>query len=179
MSGHSDRGEYFICRKGTLPEARYLSDDEPPESSTDRRKEEFRERRHREPRFKFGRLFPDLVSTLPEEDPNVVNELVKLATEIGGKADDKQNDSAIPSGYTYLGQFIAHEITFDKTEEPLSSSATDKEYRSPQIDLDSLYGLGPEIQRYLYQDGARLKAGETIAGRNVRRTFFNDLPRPR
>ena len=177
MSRHSDRGAYFICREGSLRDAAYLSDDEPIESLTDSLKEEFRERRHGEPKFKFGRLFPDLVSELPADDPNVVNELVQLATEISHKADDKQNDSTIPSGYTYLGQFIAHEITFDKTEEPLGSSAADKGYRSPQIDLDSLYGFGPEKQKYLYQDSARFKVGETIAGRNVRRTFFNDLPR--
>jgi hypothetical protein len=135
------------------------------------------EHRHPEPKFRFGRLFPELVSKLPAQEPRVVDELVQLATLIGGRADGEQFDSSIPSGYTYLGQFIAHEITFDKTEEPLDSTAGDREFRSPQIDLDSLYGRGPAEQRHFYQDSARLKVGETIATLDVPRSFLNDLPR--
>jgi hypothetical protein len=52
-----------------------------------------------------------------------------------------------------------------------------RNFRSPQIDLDSLYGLGPIKEPHLYQDNARLKVGETIADGFVRRTFLNDLPR--
>src|SRR5215213_1197862 len=99
MSRHSDRGSYFICRKGVLRDTADLSDNEPLESLTEVRREEFRERRHREPRFKFGRLFPELISQLPERDPKVENELVQLATQIRGKADGEQYDSLIPSGY--------------------------------------------------------------------------------
>jgi len=102
-----------------------------------------------------------------------------LVTTINSNADAEGKDSDLPAGYTYLGQFIAHEVTFDKTEEPLDSDGTEPEYRSPQIDLDSLYGGGPRDprDRRFYQDAARLRVGETIAGPEVRRTFFNDLPR--
>lgn len=71
----------------------------------------------------------------------MIGELVNLGVEMNKRVDNRSDyDSGIPSGYSYLGQFIAHEVTFDKTEEPLASGSTTKGYRSPQIDLDSLYG---------------------------------------
>ena len=58
----------------------------------------------------------------------------------------------IPSGYTYLGQFVDHDITFD----PVSSldRVNDPDalttFRTPRFDLDSLYGRGPADSPYLY-----------------------------
>src|ERR1700750_2057345 len=54
--------------------------------------------------------------------------------------------STIPSGFTYLGQFIDHDLTFDKTTGMLGPQATPTallQARSPSLDLDSLYGAGP------------------------------------
>lgn len=58
--------------------------------------------------------------------------------------------SNIPAAYTYLGQFIAHDITFDLTGAPVDTiAATDLRprpdlegminTRTPVLDLDSLY----------------------------------------
>ena len=59
----------------------------------------------------------------------------------------------LPAGYTYLGQFLDHDITFDPTT--LSEARVDplalRNFRTPALDLDSLYGAGPIIQPYLYQ----------------------------
>ena len=58
----------------------------------------------------------------------------------------------IPSGYTYLGQFIDHDLTFD----PVSSldRANDPDaltnFRSPRFDLDCVYGRGPVDDAFLY-----------------------------
>ncbi len=58
----------------------------------------------------------------------------------------------IPAGYTYLGQFIDHDITFD----PTSKLQRDNDpralvnFRTPRLDLDSLYGSGPRDQPFLY-----------------------------
>ena len=55
-------------------------------------------------------------------------------------------DSGIPAGYTYLGQFIDHDLTFDRTDVALGTDITPaemKQARSPALDLDSLYGAGP------------------------------------
>lgn len=114
--------------------------------------------------------------------------MVGMLVKLGKRMNEEQpsvnaqaNDSTLPAGYTYLGQFIAHEISFDKTKSPLVSQPDYKSYRSPQIDLDSVYGLGPLKERELYQDSARLKIGETVGDAigvgDVKRTFLNDVPR--
>lgn len=176
MSNHSNRSAYFVCREGILQESNLLQCPFSQSNTTESSKSAH-SRRPQEPRFKFGRMFPELRTKTVGEKPDekVVAELLLLAEKMRKEADETNNDSDVPAGYTYLGQFIAHEITFDKTEEPLNGE--NPGYRSPQIDLDSLYGMGPEKQRHLYQDSARLKVGETIAGPSLRKTFFNDLPR--
>src|SRR5215204_3091423 len=103
--------------------------------------------------------------------------LVKLGLQMNDPAASSglpPPDSNIPSGYTYLGQFIAHEITFDNSKEV---PAPDPEsLRSPSIDLDGLYGDDPGGELYEEGDNACLKVGLTDpgdAGNKLRR----DLPR--
>src|SRR6185503_4178591 len=91
--------------------------------------------------------------------------------------DSDEEQSIVPSGFTYLGQFLAHELSFDKTELPAFGGLRPGNYRSPQIDLDSLYGRGPIEDPHLYEDSARLKVGETLGTGFVKRTYLNDLPR--
>jgi len=178
MSSHSKRSAYFVCREGVLKDPDLPSSGCPVTGNSDGTES----RRSTEPQFKFGRMFEQRIKPAADDEnfhKEVVAELLELATTINSKADDTGGDSDIPAGYTYLGQFIAHEVTFDKTEEPLASTGTETEFRSPQIDLDSLYGRGPRDpgDRRFYQDSARLRVGETIRGPEIRKTFFNDLPR--
>ena len=97
---------------------------------------------------------------------------------------------AIPAGYTYLGQFVDHDLTMDNTAGSLGSAVTVEDLiqgRSPALDLDSVYGLGPDDandRRFYATDGIRLKMGRTAAtpfppsvpATNVDRDGF-DLPR--
>ena len=79
-------------------------------------------------------------------------------------------DSQIPAGFTYFGQFVDHDITFDRTRAspparwiPRRSS----QGRSPALELDSVYGRGPTESPELYEaDGLRLKIG-TTTGRPI------------
>ena len=76
-------------------------------------------------------------------DPGVcaVDELVRRIKSFVQHGD---ND-AIPAGYTYLGQFVDHDITFD----PLSKLGQPNDlrelvnFRTPRLDLDSRVRLGP------------------------------------
>ena len=84
-------------------------------------------------------------------------ELLRLAAamvEVAGKSTD---NFAVPAGYTYFGQFVDHDVTFD----PGSSSAG----RTPALDLDSLYG---GKARYGHGDGpyrgARLRIARNANG---------------
>jgi hypothetical protein len=97
-------------------------------------------------------------------------------------------DPTIPAGFTYLGQFVAHDLTFDRTAAALGSAVSVQEMvqgRSPALDLDSLYGRGPTKDPALYQlDGMKLRTGTTASadfprndpGVNVDRAGF-DLAR--
>jgi hypothetical protein len=60
--------------------------------------------------------------------------------------------SSIPAGFTYFGQFVDHDITFDvsSTLDAETDANTINNMRSPALDLDSLYGRGPGLDPFLY-----------------------------
>jgi hypothetical protein len=90
---------------------------------------------------------------------------------------DEEENEAIPAGYTYLGQFIDHDITFDPVTsfERSNDPESRHNFRTPRFDLDSLYGRGPDDQPYLYtRDGIRFLLGRELkndaaAGRDLPR----------
>lgn len=101
---------------------------------------------------------------------------------------DPTANSEIPAGYTYLGQFIDHDITKDAagglSQEQLAQHDPFRlkdleQQRTPALDLDSLYGDGPNSLKsaHLYEDdNIRFKIGWTI-GLDDKNEFPNDLPR--
>lgn len=60
--------------------------------------------------------------------------------------------SSIPAGFTYFGQFVDHDITFDvsSTLDAATDANTISNMRSPALDLDSIYGRGPGLDPFLY-----------------------------
>jgi hypothetical protein len=106
--------------------------------------------------FRFSRLGP-------RGKPAAEGVRIALAKKMTGGEDA---DGVIPAGYTYLGQFVDHDLTFDQT----TVSSTDNlnasdllQGRSPSLDLDALYGAGPEdpVSADFYTDGIHLKSGTT------------------
>ena len=93
-----------------------------------------------------------------------------------GEKDERENDS-IPAGYTYFGQFITHDLTFDPS--PLGERINDPEgmldFRTPRFDLDSLYGRGHLDQPYLYDGNGKLVVGRSLSPHN--QYAGPDLPR--
>jgi hypothetical protein len=91
--------------------------------------------------------------------------------------------SQIPAGFTYLGQFVDHDLTFDKTQVMLGvnvSPAQLVQARSPSLDLDSLYGAGPTdpaSAKFYAADGIHLKMGKTLAEGGITAKQGFDLPR--
>jgi hypothetical protein len=93
--------------------------------------------------------------------------------------DDEEN-SAIDSGYTYLGQFIDHDITFDPASSLQQRNDVDAlvDFRTPRLDLDSLYGRGPDDQPYMYDGGGRkFQLGRKLFEGPTGRVIARDLPR--
>jgi hypothetical protein len=90
-----------------------------------------------------------------------------------GTPDDDENVAALPdgslrlpAGYTYFGQFVDHDITFDPASSLTRQNDPDAlvDFRTPRFDLDSLYGRGPADQPYLYDaDGVHLTAGTKVS----------------
>jgi hypothetical protein len=83
--------------------------------------------------------------------------LAKLAEEMKGEVDtvkdgpDPEENILVPAGYTYLGQFVDHDLTFDSTSSlNPASSAEPSNLRTPRFDLDCLYGDGPDAQPFMY-----------------------------
>jgi Animal haem peroxidase len=111
-----------------------------------------------------------------------------LATLAGVMCDDRQKreqraatvprDQVMRSGYVYLGQFIAHDVSRDLRS--LGEAGPDVEqtlnYRTPRLELELLYGTSPEEAPHLYESNGRLKLGMTEPSGNLPSTP-DDLPR--
>ncbi len=125
------------------------------------------------PPFRFSRCGPKG----PALGPAVTARIAAAMTVGGGGTGD------VPAGYTYLGQFVDHDLTMDATQVKLGDDITPAELvqgRSPRLDLDSLYGAGPGnpgSARFYADDGVHLKVGDTRRVDNDARKKGHDLPR--
>ena len=81
-----------------------------------------------------------------------------------GVEDEDENTSRLsngefrlPSGYTYFGQFVDHDITFDPVSSLHRQNDPDAlvDFRTPRFDLDSVYGKGPSDDPFAYEDGLK------------------------
>ena len=106
---------------------------------------------------RFGRLFRQLkpAPDLSDKQLKDLAESMREPKSSGGKLDNPK----IPAAYTYFGQFIDHDITFDPVSSLQRQNDPDAlvDFRSPRFDLDCVYGAGPADQPYLYDQPARLK----------------------
>jgi len=108
--------------------------------------------------FRFSRFVPGLVGE-PNSDDLLAQVSVAMLQKRG------QSDASMPAGYTYLGQFVDHDMTLDPTELDLATTGVLplQSLRSPTLDLDSLYGRGPAEQPEFYQaDGVKLLTGRPL-----------------
>ena len=87
----------------------------------------------------------------------------------------------IPAGFTYFGQFVDHDLTFDKTTVAFGqnvSAADLLQGRSPALDLDSLYGAGPTTRLgEVLQGRPPPQDGQDRGGRRAAAKQGFDLPR--
>ena len=73
-------------------------------------------------------------------------------------------ESGIPALYTYFGQFIDHDLTFDPVSTLVQHNDPNAltDYRTPAFDLDNVYGRGPSDQPYLYDNGPKFLLGDLL-----------------
>jgi hypothetical protein len=100
---------------------------------------------------RFQRMFPHL--TPADHDVAFLQELGLPGGPLDESAAGSVDDGPLPSGFVFLGQFIDHDITLD----PLSSLTRQNDpdalrnFRTPGLDLDSVYGAGPEADPFRYE----------------------------
>src|SRR5215213_7562976 len=66
---------------------------------------------------------------------------------------------ALSSGFTFVGQFVDHDITFDTTllNDQQSDPYATTNFRTPRYDLDAIYGRGPVTDPQFYDSKDRDK----------------------
>jgi Animal haem peroxidase len=126
---------------------------------------------------RFGRLFPTL-PPFSADTPLIRGSLTELGAAAGpmdaqddltdpvtlitdpAKSAHNPNNPTLTAGFTFLGQFLDHDMTFDPTSSLARAQDPEsiRNFRIPALDLDSLYGGGPGVSPHLYDqsvDGGR------------------------
>ena len=125
-------------------------------------------------RGRFGRLFPALPPFAEDTQPvrdalaalgapggpmNAGDDLSDPLTLITdpAKSANNPNNPALTAGFTFLGQFLDHDMTFDPTSSLARRQDPEsiRNFRVPALDLDSVYGGGPIASPHLYDSEAR------------------------
>jgi hypothetical protein len=120
----------------------------------------------------YGRMFPSLpAANFSNTEIDVLSKAIMAAPEVNPTPEnerDAEENVDIPAGYTYFGQFVDHDLTLDDRPNDLTTPTEVTalvNLRTPQLDLDSLYGLGPVESPVLYQpDGVHLLEGALLTG---------------
>jgi hypothetical protein len=131
----------------------------------------------------FGRMFrlPRAAQFGDGEEESLEN-LAALGKTMAAAPDPPKDgkdeeESGIPALYTYLGQFIDHDLTFDPASSLQKQNDPDAlvDYRTPAFDLDCIYGRGPADQPYLYDGDQLFLLGDPLRGGSD--PDARDLPR--
>src|SRR2546421_10266276 len=128
---------------------------------------------------KYGRMFPNLPSPVTDEAILLklgrAGSMMDAASRVGGNEAPTDNPR-IPAGFPFLGQFIAHDITADRSLLLHHARLNElRNFRTPRLDLECVYGAGPTGDPYLYDlnDLDKFLLGSNDVGKE------DDLPRNR
>jgi hypothetical protein len=120
---------------------------------------------------RFGRMFRSLpAATYGTTEAESRLALMTLGDAMTSDFDAPKDgfdaeESGIPALYTYFGQFIDHDITFDPMTTLIRHSDPDAltDFRTPALDLDNVYGRGPSDQPYMYDSsGVKFLLGDEL-----------------
>lgn len=97
---------------------------------------------------RFGRLFslPPLYTP-----PDTLQKLGAQDGPMDGGSSFERTET-VPVGQIFFGQFIDHDITLDVTSSlaSVAEAGETPNVRTPALDLDNVYGMGPEASPFLY-----------------------------
>ena len=119
---------------------------------------------------RYGRLFPELPALDTEDD------FLRMLGRRGGACDGglladapESGDAREAAGWPIFGQFIAHDITADRSPvTPHADPNVIRNFRTPRVNLECVYGGGPVGSPYLFDrnDTAKLLFGPDDLPRN-------------
>ena len=110
----------------------------------------------------FTELLPGQAATFATQDLNSLASQMVSLPDTPKDGPDPEENLWVPAGYTYFGQFVDHDLTFDSTsslnlaDRAPQGSHVPSNLRTPRFDLDNVYGDGPDAQPFMY-DAAGLK----------------------
>ena len=98
-----------------------------------------------------------LGATMEEQPP--ANPSSSSAPKDANDALNENPNAKLTSGFTFVGQFVDHDITFDTTilSDQQSDPYATTNFRTPRYDLDSIYGQGPNLNPQFYDPNDRDK----------------------
>jgi Animal haem peroxidase len=126
---------------------------------------------------RFGRMFPSLPpfsadtpsiraalrevgkpGGIMDAGDDLTNPLALIVDPVLSSANP--NNPTMTAGFTFVGQFLDHDMTFDPTSSLARRQDPEsiRNFRIPALDLDSVYGGGPGVSPHLYDqtvDGGR------------------------
>lgn len=116
---------------------------------------------------RFGRMFPAQIGIEYSEAAleQLAETMIKKDDgQFFNQGDDDEN-LLIPAGYTYFGQFVDHDLTLDTTSigERENDAGAIVNFRTPRLDLDSVYDRGPVGSPHLYDKDFALLVGANKA----------------
>jgi hypothetical protein len=116
---------------------------------------------------RFGLMFKRLPAFAPPTD--LLDTLAGTMVELTTGDEFLATGSRLFAGFTFIGQFIDHDITLDTT--PLTKQQADPDatvnFRTARYDLDSVYGRGPTDDPQFYDPADRDKLLLAVNGNNV------------
>lgn len=119
----------------------------------------------------FGWLYRNL-PPCPSVHPDALREVASAITDA---AAERREHPSLPAAYTYFGQMLTHDLSFDPATMHQRQDDPDSLHnvRTPAFDMDCVYGRGPADQPYLYD---RSEPYRLLTGCGVDRAEF-DVPR--
>src|SRR6266849_5286043 len=130
----------------------------------------------------YARLFPDLPAFTADDAFLYALGRAGGLCDCGDTDEDAGSHGSEAAGWPFFGQFVAHDITADRSAiQPHVDPSGLRNARSPQLNLECLYGDGPVGHPFLFQrnDPAKLLAsadGHDLL-RNVEGTAIIGDPR--
>src|SRR2546421_8152065 len=115
---------------------------------------------------RYSRLFPP--APFPSDVEAYCEAVIALGESMiddGTRVSDEHAEILLDAGYTYFGQLLSHDLTKDVSSVDEAWQREPEELpnlQTPKLDLNVLYGGGPEESPNLYEDDAvRLKIGDS------------------